>query len=1359
MLKINSVCRRLFLAVLSLSVFIFGQRCLLAQAEIYLELSNTRNITYGSSRYELHQFLEEKNDYMQKTNSVKIEYRLANSELHDFNPFPANFLKKLSSLEKLRNLAISLDSRDKFTSKLRLNGIEQLSRLESLSIANFKQLPKDFLPLDSLPDLTEIKFLGCGFEEGCIDSVVSRSKLESIELVECDITSPSIRKFANCPKLTTFVLEAIQIDPLLDSVNEIKSIRNLVLKSFNLDDSSLQSISGLSNLRTLNISKNFGISGVGFKHLAKLENLRTLKVDASFLTDVGMGELVRLDKLVELDLISGELPDIEQQELSDRHEEIRKSGKTDEDGKRKLTLLGFEKLKQLKHLRKLRYREFLTRQEREILEGISTLEVLNGKPFSTRKGFAKYLDEAIEFEKLGKFQDALDCYREAAKDENCPAQGLSLLAIGETLMLEKLGRFEQAATAAKSIQASDFSSTNDDSIAISFGPAKYYRKIDVVFGLLLRNQCYKEAWGLTEDQTYYNKSNCILRQALVRLNQGRFREAELLLESTMKQLVGENTRLGTEYEDPIIFQTCCQLKWLYLSTGQFDKADRIWLLPYNEQFAEGKVTANNGKQPVRNSSARKSNKAGECKAVAYFDELMELVSQYSTTRQDLADQHVVMQQTMDGKYGEALALLNLIDQRDYTDVKNTYNKLGDQTHAALFFRNRAVVLIAKGDLTQAEKQLRKAISILESKHSVGFVETVVTQQILGRVLMAQGRYAEAKESVLETIFGSSGVYGTQHPKTAELHSELADIQFALGEYDDSFASRDRSRKIIRSYVAGALTMLPETVQDQFLRKSYSPIFSTAISHAGWSEETTIERKKTSLEWVLNGKAVAAQTRAEQILSLRRSQFPEVMELTKKLASVRAERAQLEVATLKTNNVANSDRIAELVELESAANLELLDNLRGLNDSSNSTTWKTANELIAALPEQSCLVEIVRYQRKQEPTTPKNRIPLLSYAAWVLSKSGEVQFVDLGPANAIDGEIQKFRSKLRIAPQEIGEKGEKIACDETVSALRSLTQLILRPLLSHMEQHKTWIISPDGGMWLMPWSALLVGDDRFAIENHTIQYVVSGRDLLRPAAKAKRKSPPLVVANPDFDNRNETDSKGSTEEQAIGAYLANRATRFLGGVRVPPLPGTLLEANAAIPKLESLYGVSPVSLLGKDATATKVKNVKRPSAMLLSTHGFFIENGESRQNSSVESDNPLVRCGLLFAGCNRKNNLTDEDQGVLTGLEIVGMDLSGTELVVLSACETGLGDVEDGEGVAGIRQAFQLAGAESIAATLWQIPDEESAQLVEAFFQKLADGNERANSLQLAQMEAIRVLREKRSAAHPYYWAAYTITGK
>ena len=281
---------------------------------------------------------------------------------------------------------------------------------------------------------------------------------------------------------------------------------------------------------------------------------------------------------------------------------------------------------------------------------------------------------------------------------------------------------------------------------------------------------------------------------------------------------------------------------------------------------------------------------------------------------------------------------------------------------------------------------------------------------------------------------------------------------------------------------------------------------------------------------------------------------------------------------------------------------------------------------------------------------------------------------------------------------------------------------------------------------------------YVVEKHCVSFVVSGRDLVQKAEQASG-NPGLIIAAADFDHA--TQKSAESRRPPVPAWISRGAeTPATAGVPAnwPPLLGTAAEAEWVGPALAAYTKHKPAVLLGSQASEAALKDTWRPRIVLLSTHGFFLE--PASQADAAAQPNPLLRCGLVLAGANDRTGaqLDVDDDGILTGLDVLSTDLRGTELVVLSACETGLGQVHAGEGVAGLRQAFQLTGARAVVATLWRIPDDETAWLMSQFFEQLAAGSDKATALAQAQRGLIAARRQADKSPHPYLWAAFSLTG-
>jgi CHAT domain-containing protein len=291
--------------------------------------------------------------------------------------------------------------------------------------------------------------------------------------------------------------------------------------------------------------------------------------------------------------------------------------------------------------------------------------------------------------------------------------------------------------------------------------------------------------------------------------------------------------------------------------------------------------------------------------------------------------------------------------------------------------------------------------------------------------------------------------------------------------------------------------------------------------------------------------------------------------------------------------------------------------------------------------------------------------------------------------------------------------------------------------------------------LLPFSVLADEQGRYLAKRLPITYLTSGRDLLRISSTAPSRQAPIVMADPDF---------GLLDKTAAAPASENRRStdRAAGAMEFNPLPGTAAEAQA----LKAILKLKDEQVLTKGkATEAALKQARGPRFLHIATHGFFLEdqplNLESQAGhlqgqdrlQAPKGENPLLRSGLTLAGANRLRS--GRDDGVLTALEVAGLNLTGTELAVLSACETGVGAVQNGEGVYGLRRALVLAGVRTQIASLWKVDDAATRDLMVDYYRRLQAGAGRPQALREAQLTMFR----DPARAHPYYWASFITIGE
>lgn len=678
------------------------------------------------------------------------------------------------------------------------------------------------------------------------------------------------------------------------------------------------------------------------------------------------------------------------------------------------------------------------------------------------------------------------------------------------------------------------------------------------------------------------------------------------------------------------------------------------------------------------------------------------------------------------------------DRKNYVEAENYYSqaveirekKLGpEHPFLALSINCLAEIEKFKGNYQKAEDLYIRSISIYEKK-GIENAELANFLDVLGEVYVHKGDYKKAEETFLRSLAILDKRIGENHPYVTGAYNSLVNLyqntqNVDLGIKYQRLLDESDEQNLLRHLGGGS-----ERQKLAYLER-ISKIQDRSISFHVQSAPNNLQASQTALSTILRRKGRALDVLAQSVETLRQRATPEDQEILNTLAEKKKHYSNLSLElTLGQARAENLEKIKS--ELKVLA--EEIDKLQ-IEISTRSSEFRSQTQKITfeavkqAIPKNSTLIEFATYSPYdfQRKDFTENR----NYVVYILDNKDELKFVDLGDSTKID----KLVNELRLAVRNKNNSVDK----EIKPKAKELYQLVMSPILKLIGKREQLLLSPDGLLNLLPFAALIDEKGKYLVENYNLTYLASGRDLLKLQVKSDPSKRSLIVANPDF---------GVAESSSD---LFNN------------LPETEKEAKV----IKNLLPESDV-LIKEAATEIALKQVKKPKILHIATHGFFFSqedvstNKESlriikikRANPLDEKEvNPLLRSGLALSGANLLSSDSGEN-GILTSLEVAGLDLWGTKLVVLSACDTGVGEVKNGDGVYGLRRALTLSGAETQLISLWPVSDVGTKDLMSEYYYFLQAGEGRSEALRKVQLKMLKDVKRK----HPFYWASFIPSGQ
>ena len=642
----------------------------------------------------------------------------------------------------------------------------------------------------------------------------------------------------------------------------------------------------------------------------------------------------------------------------------------------------------------------------------------------------------------------------------------------------------------------------------------------------------------------------------------------------------------------------------------------------------------------------------------------------------------------------------------------------EHPYTATSFNNLAGLYRLMGDYEQALALYKRAVTIWEEALGPEHPDTATSLNNLAGLYNLMGGYEQALPLFQRALAIREKALGPENPDTAASLNNLAYLHIDLDASSSALKLAGRGATATLATTANIFTFASERQRLAYQEQQHPfDLFGTLAS------------APNLIHQALRYKGLVLDSVVEDLRLAEVSDDPTTRDLAAKVKTVKRELNRL-AFDRPTNLSAEARQQRREREKELKTQLEQLQGTLARAGTKQGTLRRaftiTPEQVQDALPPDSTLVEFLRYSHYLGKDKWETR-----YGAVILPKSGEAIWAPL-PGKAEDLETQITAYKSLVRGQKVPGRfslADNSATGDGVDAsllLKELYSGIWAPVEKRLPAGtKTVVISPDGELNFVSLATLITPRNRFLAEDYNLTYVSSGRDLVAENGASSNQTH-LLVGDPNFGGKVEGGADSSSLSRAVD-------TRDWKEMNFAQLPYTLVECKS----LEEFYhrkNEKVVILLNGSATEAGVRQVQAPETLHLATHGYFLPEPEANrkaremayrpgaQELDLPLKDPMFRSGLALAGAQTTVNLRArgenpdmKNDGLLTAAEVGVLNLNGTRLVTLSACDTGSGESRAGEGVLGLRRGFIQAGARNLILTLWPVADKETSDLMQEFY--------------------------------------------